>query len=375
MKKILLSLPLVLFLGCGGSANLNPFNKQASISTQKMDAANAWDELDGKVVTTPTTTNSNTSNYTKKSPNITNTVKSMLETSDSIPDWFYSPPKSDKYFYGAGEGRNVEESKASALNLIAGEIQTAISSSMSINQGYSNNNGNSDFYKNVKSKIRTEVKKINFTNIEIMKTVKVNNKIYLLIRIDKQKLFNSLKTKFETLDMKIDNEVNTAKKYSALDQLITYNKIKPLITDAISQLNILNTLNPNFDIKPYIKKYNSYLSKQTELLHKVTFSVSPNDLFGQKLIEILNMQNYKIASNSDIKIKLQEQIRKSTPMGMAVVRVTVNIKVISKGKTLKSTSIEVKGISDNHEQALAKASINFKQKLQKLGINKLLGFE
>jgi hypothetical protein len=299
----------------------------------------------------------------------------MLETSDSIPDWFYSPPKSDKYFYGAGEGRNVEESKASALNLIAGEIQTAISSSMSINQGYSNNNGNSDFYKNVKSKIRTEVKKINFTNIEVMKTVKVNNKIYLLIRIDKQKLFNSLKTKFETLDMKIDNEVNTAKKYSALDQLITYNKIKPLITDAISQLNILNTLNPNFDIKPYIKKYNSYLSKQTELLHKVTFSVSPNDLFGQKLIEILNMQNYKIASNSDIKIKLQEQIRKSTPMGMAVVRVTVNIKVISKGKTLKSTSIEVKGISDTHEQALAKASINFKQKLQKLGINKLLGFE
>ena len=368
MKRISLILPLVLLIGCGSSQNLNPFNKQPSISTQKTDAQNAWDELDGKVVTTPTTQKS-------ISPNITQAAKSMLETADSIPDWFYSPPKSDKYFYGASEGRNVEEAKAGALNFIAGEINTAVSSEFRKNEGYSNNNGKKDFYKSVKHKIRTEVKKINFTNIEIMKTVKVNNKIYLLVRIDKQKLFNSLKTKFDLLDAQIDNEIKVSQKYSKLDQLITLNKIESKIQKALSLASILNVLNPNFDVKPYAKKYTSYMNKKTEILHEVTFSVSPNDLFGQKLIEILNDKDYKISPNSDIKIKLQKQVRHSTPMGMAVARVTVNIKVISKGKTLKSTSIEAKGIADNKSQALAKASMNFKQKINKIGINKLLGFE
>jgi len=382
MKKISLILPLFLLVGCGSSvsiSNINPF-KQPSINQQKMDAQNAWDELDGKVVTTPkanttSTSKTNTSTNTHQAPNITNVVKSMLETADSIPDWFYAPPKSDKYFYGAGEGTSVEEAKNGALNFIAGEIQTAVSSTFTKNESFSNSNGNSTFYKNVSNQIRAKVKQINFTNIEIMKTLKVDNKIYILVRINKQKLFNSLKTQFETLDSQITSEVNTAKKYSLLDQLITYNKLTPKIADAMSQLNILNTLNPNFDIKPYVQKYNNYIAQKTELLHKITFSVSPNDLFTQKLIEVLNNQNYKISKHSDIKIKLQKQVRKSTTMGMAIVRVTVNIKVNAKGKTLKSTSIEVKGISNTHSQALAKAAIDFKQKLQKLGINKLLGFE
>jgi len=375
MKRISLILPLFLLVGCGvGSSSITPKINQSSISTQKMDASNAWDELDGKVVSTPKSS-IQTSRQIQKSPNITNEVKSMLETADKIPDWFYAPPKSNKYFYGAGEGRDIESSKVNALNFIASEIQTAVSSSFSKNEGYSNNNGKKDFYKSVKKKVRASVKKINFTNIEIMKTLKVNNKIYLLVRIDKQKLFNNLKTKFEMLDSKIDNEIKVSKKYSKLDQLITLNKVSSQIEDALSQASVLSILNPNFDITKYSNKYNQYLNQKTELLHEITFSVSPNDLFGQKLIEILNQQDYKISSNSDIKIILQEQVRNSTTYGMKIARITVNIKVTSKGKTLKSTSIEVKGISNTTEQAKAKASINFKQKLQKIGINKLLGFE
>ena len=55
------------------------------------------DELDGKEVSTPTPTHTLTKQI--KSPNIEKAAKSMLETSDTVPNWFYSPPKSDKYFY------------------------------------------------------------------------------------------------------------------------------------------------------------------------------------------------------------------------------------------------------------------------------------
>ena len=372
MKKISLIIPL-LFLGCGTSVVQHNTPKQTSISTQKLSAQNAWDELDGKTIQAPKSTTSQKASV--KSINITNQVKSMLETSDKIPDWFYSPPKSDKFFYGGGEGRNINEAKVNALNFIAGEIQTAVSSSFSKSQGYSNRNGQSDFYKSVKTKTRSEVKKINFTNIEIMKTIKVNNKIYLLVRIDKQKLFKNLKTQFEILDNKITSEITTSQKYSLLDQLITLNKEEKNIQKALSLINILSTLNPNFDVIKYTNKYNSFMSKKTDILHKLTFSVSSNDLFGQKLIAVLNEAGYKISSNSDIKISIQKQIRKSETYGMKIARVSVNIKVSANNKTLNSASIECKGVSNTYSQAIAKASQSFYKKVKKIGINKLLGFE
>ena len=380
MKKIYLSLPLFLLIGCGSAnlnvSNLNPFS-QPSISTQKMDAQNAWDELDGKPVTLKKAKSSTSSNSSvnKITPQATEVAKSMLEVSDSTPDWFYSPPKSDKYFYGAGEGMDIKQAQAAALDMIAREIQTTISSSLNISQGYSNSNGNSTFYKSVSNNIHTQVKKINFTNIDIMKTLKVGNNIYVLVRINKLKLFNSLKTQFEMLDSKIDNEIQVSKKYSLLDQLITLNKLEPKISQALSQATILNTLNPNFDVKKYAQKYTNYLNQKTEILHKLTFGVKANGLFANKLIEVLNENGYKVTKNSNIKIDILKHIRNSKTMGMAISRVTVTIQVIAKNKVLNSTSIETKGISNTYEQALAKATINFKQKIEKIGINKLLGFE
>jgi len=372
MKKKLIFLLPFLFFGC---SNNFVMLKQPSIATQKTDAQNAWDELDGKKVRFNNQTNTNSTNSTQSTQNLSKVAVSMLQTSDTIPDWFYAPPKSDKYFYGAGEGNNVEESKISALNFIAGEINTAVSSSFVKSEGYSQNNLNTDFYKNVKTKTKSEVRKINFTNIEIMQTVKVNNKIYLLVRVDKHKLFTNLKMKFDLLHTKIVNQIKASKKYSLLEQLITLNKTEKDIKKALSLANILFTLNPSFDIKKYTNQYNSYLTQKIDILHKISFSVSGDKLFSQKLMEILNQEGYKISNNSDIKIKLKKQVRISKPYGMNVARVTVNIQVTAKNSILHSASIECKGISNTSSQAITKASIDFLQKLQKLSINKLLGFE
>ena len=354
MKKVSLIIPL-LFVGCA----IN----QPSISTQKSDASNAWDELDGKMI--------NFNNSSSRAE-----VKSMLEVSNEVPNWFYSPPKSDKYFYGAGEGRDVESSKASALKVIAGEIQTAVSGTFSRSEGYSKSNGKmQDFYKSVRSSTRSEVKKIDFTNIEVVKTTKVDNNIYILVRIDKNRLFKTLKVKLTMLDNKIASQIEESKNYSLLDQLITINKVTSKIEKSFSLLNILTTLNPSFKIETYLNRYNSYLNLKTKILHKITFSIEGNDIFSQKLINIFNNSGYKIATNSDVKIFITKNIRNSETYGMKIARVTINIEVKANNKILNSASIECRGVSNTTEQAIAKASQNFYEKVQKIGINKLLGFE
>jgi hypothetical protein len=380
MKKQIITLSALLALvGCAGDiSNISShFTKQPSISQQKMDAQNAWDELDGKTITIsqPTTRNSTNSIQKAEKIDVSNVAQSILETSDKIPDWFYSPPKSQNYFYGAGEGRDANDAKNSALNYIASEIQTTISSEFSKTSAYSKSDSSSSFYETAKKSMHSSVSKISFSNIEIVKTVKVDNEIYILVRINKQELFRNLKTKFELLNSQIDSKISISKKYSLLDQLITINKLIPKIADALNQATILSTLNPNFNIKSYVKKYNSYIKKKSEIYHNLTFKVLDNNLFAQKLIEVMNANNYKIGNSSNVKIRVIPNIRYSTPYGMSVVRATIQIRVIAKNKTLKSTSLEVKGISNTKSEAIAKAAITFKNKIEEKGINKLLGFE
>jgi hypothetical protein len=380
-KQIIIFSSLLVLVGCSENVSniSNHFTKQHSIEQQKRDAQNAWDELDGKTVSVKQSTqkSANNLNSIKKvqKVDVSNVVKNMLETSDKIPDWFYSVPKSQEYFYGAGEGRNANEAKNSALNYIASQIQTTISSEFSKTSAYSKSDYSSSFYESARKNINANVSKISFSNIQIVKTVKVDNEIYILLRVNKQELFRNLKTKFEILDEKIDSEIKTSQKYSLLDQLITLNKLTPKIADALNDVTILSVLNPNFDVKPYVRKYNSYIEKKSEIYHKLTFKLKDNNPFASKLIEVMNENSYKIGNSSNVKIRVLPNIRYSTPLGMSVARVTVTIQVFAKNKILKSTSFEVKGISNTKSQAIAKAAIAFKAQLEEIGINKLLGFE
>ena len=276
-------------------------------------------------------------------------------------------PINENYFYGAGEGSDKQQSKLNALNYIATQIQTTISSNFSINES----DINGEIYRNIQNKITAEVKNFDFVDIEIIEIVKVDNQFYTLLRVNKNKLFNHLKTKFELLDKNIDNEISLSQNYSLLEQLNILNKETKNIEKALSLASILNTLKVSFDIQKYADKYSKYLNKKDELLHKISFNVVTQDIFGNKLIEVLNNQGYKV-SNSNIKIKLSEHIDITKPYGLSVAKVLINIKVIANNKVLNSISIQTKGIGNNKKQALISASNDFKTKLLKLGVNKLI---
>jgi hypothetical protein len=371
MAKIIIYIFLLLFIGC---SKVNTISNP-SIQQQKTDAQNAWNELDKKKIVIQQTKDNSNSIIKHQKIDISNITK-KFKISNKIPNWFFLPPKSQNYFYGAGEGRNLNEAKNSALNYIASEIQTTISSQYSKTVYYSKKSDfSNNFYQKAKNNIKAVVSKITFSNIEIIKIVKVNNKIYILLRVNKKELFRNLKTKFEILDAKIDAKIKTNQKYSLLEQLIILNKLTPKIKDALNEISILSTLNSKFNIKPYIKKYNTYIEKKNKIYHNLTFSISDNNLFAQKLIEVMNENNYKININSNIKIRVIPNIRYSTPYGISVIKATIQIKVIAKNEILKSTSIEVKGIANTKSQAIIKAAVNFKEKVLEKGINKVLGFE
>ena len=299
----------------------------------------------------------------------------QLKQQTSLPNWYIQAPQNSAYLYGSGEGDSIQEAKNNALNQIASSLSVSISSNFQKDEGYSSGSNGSSFFKNVKNNVNAEVKKIDFSDVEIVHNKLISGKYYILVRINKEKLFNSTKEKFLILDNKIKEQLNLNSN-NPYEILRNINKAIPTINQALAKANVLYALNSNFNLKAYSKKYSSYLTKKEQLLNKITISVSnPNNQFSQKLIELLNEKNYKIKTNSVVDIKISTKPRFTETYGMKIARVSVNLKVIANNKIVYSANMEVKGISNANSQALAKASNAFKQKLSEIGIEKILGIE
>ena len=299
----------------------------------------------------------------------------QLKQQTSLPNWYIQAPQNSAYLYGSGDGDSIQEAKNNALNQIASSLSVSISSNFKEDEGYSSGSNGSSFFKNVKNNVNAEVKKIDFSDVEIVHNKLISGKYYILVRINKEKLFNSTKEKFLILDNKIKEQLNLNSN-NPYEILRNINKAIPSINQALAKANVLYALNSNFNLKAYSKKYSSYLTKKEQLLNKITISVSnPNNQFSQKLIELLNEKNYKIKTNSVVDIKISTKPRFTETYGMKIARVSVNLKVIANNKIVYSANMEVKGISNANSQALAKASNAFKQKLSEIGIEKILGIE
>ena len=352
MKKIYLSIILLL----GGCAGDNPrFTPTQHSSAQQLSMANsAWNELDGKT-------------EVDNSTNKTNISENKVSISENIPNWFYAPPTDNNYFYGAGEGRNIQEAKNSALNFIAGEIQTSLSSNFSSVSTYSKGDLGADYYQSAKNEIKTEIQKIDFTNIKTIKVTKVNNLFYVLVKIEKTQLFNNLKKEFLKNDKQIDNNLNNIKNYSPLEKLKIVENTTPLIKKGLSQITILSILNPNFNGDNYVDKYLNYLNIKNKIIHNLTFAVNTNSIFGEAVMEVLNQKGYKVANNGDIKIELSKHLNFTTPYGMGVLRGEITLKMVLNNKILYSDKFIIKGIGNTKQQAEIKAGIDFKNKLAKRG--------
>jgi len=288
----------------------------------------------------------------------------------AVPEWFFSVPKSKTFFYGVGEGYSLREAKNRALTFIASEINTKISSQLLQETTLSDN----QLYREIKEKIKSSVDSIDFNNVIIEKSVQKGDKVFVLVKVNKENLFKHLKLKFEMLDKTIDNEIKIAQNFSILKQVLILKRVTPKIQEALSQIMILNNLNLAFPIQKYQNKYISYLNRKRELIDNLSFNIKVDDEFSKFLLSILNRNGYKVNKNSDINIIVEKNIQIQKIMGLYVAKALVTIRVISNNNTLKTTIIKVKGVANSKEEAERKAAITFKNRIEEIGIDKILGF-
>jgi len=305
---------------------------------------------------------------------------SLSKEEVKIPSWYLNAPVNNTIFiYGEGESRvSVSDAKNNALNNMASKLVVSVGSNMSSTTTTSRNSIGNSYSKDVTRDVKVNVGKIKFTNATTEKSVNVKESFYVLMKVNRQELFENKKKEFDIRDSRITTKYNSISKYSKLEQIHILQTLYPTIKKAKTQSIVLNAINNDFDQAPYIKKYDSYIDKITELKENSTIMIKTNNkkrYFADSLIDMLNQQQYRVSYEigSDVVVSLNNKVKYSIARGWNIAKVSTVISVISNNKIISNTNITSLGRSStSRESALENASVNFLGQIEEKTLDKVI---
>lgn len=305
---------------------------------------------------------------------------SLTKEDMKIPEWYINAPVNNTVFiYGEGESSvSVSDAKNNALNNMASKLVISVGSNMSSTTTSSRNDNGNSYSKDVTKYVKTNVGKIKFTNASTEKSVQIKESFYVLMKVNRQELFENKKKEFDIRDSRIETKYNSLGKYGKLEQIHILQTLYPTIKKAETQSIVLNAINNDFDQALYIKKYGSYIDKISEIKENSTIMVKTNNrkkYFSDSLIDILNQKQYRVSYtlDSDVIVSLNNKVKYSIARGWNIAKVSTTISVISNNKIISNTIITSLGRSStSRESALENASTDFLEQIEEKTLDKVI---
>ena len=179
------------------------------------------------------------------------------------------------------------------------------------------------------------------------------------------------------MDNKIQNSIKNSQGKPKLEQINIINKTKPNIDEAKNTSFVLYAINNNFNYQIHHTKYDKYINTLNNLKDNLNIKIISNtkdSLYKEYLKNLLTKNNYKISSNSkDVIINISNNIRYSVARAWQIAKVTTTLNITTNNKTISNHTINTIGRSSSTKQnALDSSAKQFKAKIEKIGLDKLL---
>ena len=118
------------------------------------------------------------------------------------------------------------------------------------------------------------------------------------------------------------------------------------------------------------------IDKISELKNLVVINIDEdkNNLFKEELIALLNKNSFKVSnSNANVQINIKNMVRDSLFKGWYISKITVTISIETDGKNIANKIFNIIGRSSSSKiNALANAKFNFKNEIDKIGLDSIL---
>jgi len=282
-----------------------------------------------------------------------------------LPSWYQSiKPNTNQYIYAQANGINKDQAISRALTNIISQFSVSIESSFESTTKVSRGNGSKYSNKSV-SNIKTKVENIKINNYELIHEYPYRYNQYLVeVRVDKIKLNNFLKEDIKRKFDSLKNIENSIKNENFILRLNTYLKLYNKSLSYESTLNIIKSIDKNFDINIYfekIKKYqNEYLNLKNNFEIKIV-NLDNVENFDKQLKKYFISKGIKISNidtNLITKIKTTKEYINTNNYNLVVFN--ISLELFFKNKLIGNNIIVVKEFNyENMKRIEQKASQKF----------------
>ena len=288
----------------------------------------------------------------------------------TLPYWYLNSTNVDAYnFYGTSSSYSLEVAKNQALKNVSAYLSVEISSKTDITKTSSNKNYNKSVVQNIISK----TKKLQFKNAKIIKSVFLDNKYYVLVQINRAKLFDEHYNRLETLNTNITSKLQEENK-SILAKIKNISSLEEQLEEAKDLAYILYAIKNDFNYKKEIKKHNLILNEKSTLISKINISIhSKTKAYKDELSSFFNKNDYKISKPSNVQVQITSAINHSKYKAWFISKANISLKISSGNKILSTHVFNLVGrSSSSFKNSDVSSSLAFKKALLARGINKIL---
>jgi hypothetical protein len=292
----------------------------------------------------------------------------------NLPSWYLSAPNNNQDFlYGIGAALTLSQAKNEALNSLASRLFISISSN-------THSIKSSDSFENYSSinnqEIFLEVEKIDLLNSKIEKSIKVNDEYFVLLSIDRKKLFKEYFFKLDAIDRKISQFYDKAINLSNIFTISYSKEILDLIDEAFLLTKKLSVINENFNKSQYDLKYHKIKFDLLNLRKNIKLKIKSNH-FLKSLKSYISRNNILLSNkNFDAIVSSFENINYSKYNNWFIAKCNISVEILVNAEVLSTNNFTIIGRSTHSNfQALENAKKSLEKKLLNIDINNFLGIK
>jgi hypothetical protein len=194
----------------------------------------------------------------------------------SVPAWVLSTPTdSREWFWGVGEGPELDTAKRAALKDIAAKLRVSISGQLESQVTVDNNKVD----RQARTRISEEVQKTDFSNYVVEKTARSDAGFYVLVKVDRLAFIRDLKTKLGDLDASIQQATSGLDNRTPLERFVTLRRLQPSLEKAVGFAQLLIGAESGGDGPARLRKYESLQQQAKQALNTLVFKIqtAPED--------------------------------------------------------------------------------------------------
>jgi hypothetical protein len=192
--------------------------------------------------------------------------------SGALPDWALSPPKdTHSTIYGVGEGLALRGARDDALAVIAGKLETRVTSDVQTETVLTDGQESST----TRNRVRTSTEALKLSDFRTVNSAEAGSRLLVLVSIDRQSLVDSILEDVDQLSREIEARIDGAETNTLLKRLYRLTLARGLISEAIDKVRLAQSASQNGGLRQAtLSRYQTLLDERERMQQSLVLAVT-----------------------------------------------------------------------------------------------------